>query len=259
MRVKLDLRKSLEENAASYFEKAKKSKSKLNKIQQVIKKAQDELSSIDQKELIEEKSEQKEKKREKKWFEKFRWFISSDGFLCIGGRDATSNEIVVKKHTTAADIVFHTELSGSPFFVVQSEGKIIPEQTIMETSQATAAFSRAWKQGLGYLEVFHVKPEQVTKEAKSGEFIGKGAFMIYGKKNILRVDLNCAVGKTQDGLWMAGPRTAVEKHCPSFFLVTFGKDKPSDAAKTLRKKLGGEVDDIIRVLPPGSMKLVQIK
>jgi len=29
------------------------------------------------------------KKEVKAWFEKFRWFDSSDGFLVIGGRDAT--------------------------------------------------------------------------------------------------------------------------------------------------------------------------
>ena len=258
MRIRLDIRKTVEENAAAYFEKAKKARSKLKKIEEVIKKAQEELASLDEKESQEEKITQKEKKREKKWFEKFRWFISSDGFLCIGGRDATSNEMVVKKHTSPSDLVFHTDLAGSPFFVIQSEGKEIPQQSIMETAQATAAFSRAWKQGLGYLEVFYVKPEQVTKEARAGEFIGKGAFMIYGKKNILRVDLSCAVGRTEDGLWMCGPKSAVEKHCPNFFLVSVGKDRPSDAAKTLRKKLGGEIDDIIRVLPPGPVKLVQM-
>lgn len=257
MIIKLDTRKSLEENAAVYFEHAKKAKSKLQKIREVIGKAERELADLEERESIEKVKEEKEQKREKKWFEKFRWFISSDGFLCIGGRDATSNEIVVKKHTTPSDIVFHADLSGSPFFVVQSEGKPIPQQTINEAAEATGAFSRAWKQGLGYLEVFYVKPEQVSKEAKAGEYVSKGAFMVYGKKNILRVGVKCAIGRTEDGLWMCGPESAVEKHCKNYFQVTFGRDKPSDAAKTLRKKLGGDVDDIIRALPPGPVKLVQ--
>jgi len=47
----------------------------------------------------------------KEWYEKFRWFISSDDFLILGGRDATSNEIVIKKHTEKNDLVFHR-----PFF-----------------------------------------------------------------------------------------------------------------------------------------------
>ena len=33
-----------------------------------------------------------------KWFEKLRWFVSSNNTLVIGGRDTNSNEKVVKKH-----------------------------------------------------------------------------------------------------------------------------------------------------------------
>ena len=32
-------------------------------------------------------------KLHKEWYEKFRWFYSSEGFLCIGGRDSTTNDI----------------------------------------------------------------------------------------------------------------------------------------------------------------------
>ena len=31
-------------------------------------------------------------------FEKFFWFISSENFLVIGGRDQQQNEIIVKRH-----------------------------------------------------------------------------------------------------------------------------------------------------------------
>ncbi len=256
MIIRLDIRKSLEQNAGQFFDQAKKAKGKLAKIESVIKKAEVDLAKAE----LDESQEQTttpEKRSEKKWFEKFRWFISSDGFLCIGGRDSTSNEIVIKKHTTAADRVFHTEMAGSPFFVVQSEGREIPEQTLLEAAQACGTFSRAWKQALGYLEVYYILPEQVSKEAKSGEFIAKGAFMIYGKKTIMRVELAAAIGKTSEGLWMCGPESAISKHCSDIFLIKPGKDRPSDAAKMLRKKLGGHVDDIIRCLPPGPVRLVQ--
>ncbi len=35
---------------------------------------------------------QKRVKRELKWFEKLRWFLSSDGLLVISGRDAGTND-----------------------------------------------------------------------------------------------------------------------------------------------------------------------
>ena len=44
-------------------------------------------------------------------FEKFYWFISSDNYLIIGGRDQQQNELVVKKylndgnHETSASLI----------------------------------------------------------------------------------------------------------------------------------------------------------
>ena len=37
------------------------------------------------------------RKDKKEWYDKFLWFFSSEGFLCIAGRDAATNEVVVKK------------------------------------------------------------------------------------------------------------------------------------------------------------------
>ena len=54
------------------------------------------------------------KQPKKQWFEKFRWFKSSDGYIVVGGKDASSNEIIVKKHLEKNDLYFHTELRGAP-------------------------------------------------------------------------------------------------------------------------------------------------
>lgn len=35
--------------------------------------------------------------RKAHWFEKFNWFISSEGYLVLSGRDAQQNEILVKR------------------------------------------------------------------------------------------------------------------------------------------------------------------
>src|SRR3989344_738689 len=150
MEVKLDVRKSIDENAASYFEAAKKQKRRLDGIKATIARYEKRLEETRKKQhLAQEKKELEAKhKKEQKWFEKFRWFISREGFLCIGGRDATSNEIVVKKHTSPADIVFHTQMAGSPFFVIQSEGREIGKITLDETACAAVSFSRAWKLGM---------------------------------------------------------------------------------------------------------------
>ena len=127
MRVSLDFTKSVEENAASYFEKAKKAKKKIDGAGKALEISQHKMNKLllkrDDEKIAEQDAEEKEKlkvDRKKEWYEKFRWFYSSEEFLVIGGRDATTNEIIIKKNTDADDVVFHTDMAGSPFFVVKS-------------------------------------------------------------------------------------------------------------------------------------------
>ena len=57
------------------------------------------------------------KKSSKKWYEKFRWFKTSDGFLVIAGRDTSQNEAIVRKHLSPNDIFLHTVAPGGPVTV----------------------------------------------------------------------------------------------------------------------------------------------
>ena len=256
LKIKLDITKSLEQNAGMYFEKAKKAKKKLEGAEEALNNSLNKLEKV-KLEQSKEISKVKEKVLVKKeWYEKFRWFISSEGFLCIGGRDATTNEIVIKKHTDKEDIVFHTSIAGSPFFVIKTEGKKVSESTLNETAQATAAYSRAWKLGLSMQEVFYVNPEQVSKKANSGEFIGRGAFMIYGKKNFITPEIKLAIGIKNSKI-IGGPVEAVKVNSDKSVVIIQGREKASAVAKKIIKKIGGgDVDDIIRMLPAGGCSLV---
>ena len=209
------------------------------------------------------------KKRKLEWYEKFRWFKSSEGFLVVGGRDATTNEIIIKKHTQKGDVVFHTDMAGSPFFVVkkdsiskdsrkskdtESKDVEIGEDTLIEVADATCSYSRAWKLGLSILDVFYVKPEQVTKKAQSGEFMPKGAFMVYGKTEYLRPRLEMAIG-VKDDLVIGGPINAVKKQTDKFKIIIPGKKKKSEIAKKIKHKLGGDLDEITKFLPAGGCEI----
>ncbi len=262
MRLVLNIKKSIEKNAADYFEKSKKAKSKIAGLKAALKKfeLQKEKLLKEKESVIArlEKPKQAKPERKKEWYEKFRWFYSSEGFLCIGGRDATTNDIIIKKHTQPGDLVFHTEAPGSPFFIINAEGKTIGEATKEETAQATASYSRGWKLNLGTMEVYHVTPEQVTKEAKAGEYLAKGAFMVIGKRTYYHPNLELAVGILDDGRIMGGPLPAVRKHCKKYAIIKQGDEKPSDIAKHLIKILGaGTPDEIIPVLPAGGMRVAK--
>lgn len=252
--IELYLNKSVEENASVYFDKAKKLKKKIvgakeavdihkAKLKLLLRKQEKEISSL------------KTTFVKKEWYEKFRWFISSEGFMVIGGRDATTNEIVIKKHTDQNDIVFHTDLAGSPFFVVKSKGGKIGEATLSEVADATVTFSRVFGLGQSSSPVFYVTPDQVSKEAQSGEYLTKGAFMIRGKTHYIENKINLAVGVLDSGKIMAGPLEAIKKHCKKYLELVQGLSKSSFIAKKIKAKLGGELDDIIRILPAGGIDL----
>ena len=259
-RITLDIKKSIEQNAAVYFEKAKKSRKKLEGAKKAFEKSWDKLNLLNEKKKKIVSSEKITEKpvRKKEWYEKFRWFFSSEGFLCIGGRDATANEIIVKKHTETNDLVFHTDMAGSPFFVIKSDNKKIGDATIQEAAQATASYSRAWRLGLSSLEVFYVKPEQLTKKANSGEYIGKGAFMVKGKTNYIHPILEIAIG-IKDSIIIGGPVNALKVNSEKFVIIKQGKEKTSEIAKKIKKIIGGSIDEITLFIPAGGSRIQKTK
>ncbi|MEK6863187.1 MAG: NFACT RNA binding domain-containing protein [Nanoarchaeota archaeon] len=257
MEIEINLTKSIEENAGKYFESAKKAKRKAEGAKKALAETKKKLELLlkqESKFLEETAVKQANRQKKREWYEKFHWFFSSEGFLCVGGKDATSNEIIIKKHLEKNDLVLHTDMAGSPFFVIKN-GQEAGEQTIKETAQAVAVYSRAWKLWHTSADVFYVKPEQVTKEARPGEYLAKGSFMIYGKTNYLHPSLEYAIGLA-DGEIIGGPKTAVEKNTKSFVVVIPGKENKGSLAKKIKHKLkGGDLDDIIKFLPAGGGEL----
>ena len=82
---------------------------------------------------------------------------------------------------------------------------------MQECADATACYSRAWKLGLATLDVFYVKPEQVSKEPNPGEYVAKGAFIIRGKTNYLQPELKLAISVSNSKI-IAGPVSAVKSY-----------------------------------------------
>ena len=259
LKLVLTLRESLQDNAALYFDQSKRFRKKGEGAQRALSKLQvriDKLSAAkERKSAVAPKK--RAPRRRGEWYESFRWFTTSDGLLCVGGRDAATNEIVIKKHTESTDLVFHTTAPGSPFFVLKTKGKAVPsDASVEEAAIATVSFSRAWRMGLASFEVFYVKPAQLSKEAPAGEYVSRGAFMVRGKRTTRTVPLQIAVGLRNDGRIMSGPLAAVKAHCTKHVLIKSGKGKATDLAKRIIKQLGsGTVDEVLRTLPGGGSEL----
>ncbi|NIU39543.1 DUF814 domain-containing protein, partial [Candidatus Bathyarchaeota archaeon] len=194
--IQIDLTRSVQANAATFYEKAKKSQKKLEGTKKAIHRTRAKIAELQQqKQKIVEEPKLPPVRREKAWYEKFRWFQSSDDQLVIGGKDATTNEILIKKHTEPHDIVFHADISGAPFVIIKTEGKRPSEQSLKEAAQLAASYSRAWKETLSTVGVYWVHPRQVSKSPPSGQYLKKGSFIIRGTKNYIRnVPLAVAIG-----------------------------------------------------------------
>ena len=212
----------------------------------------------------------------KEWYERYRWFVTGDDLIAIGGRDASSNSALVRKHLTEDDIVFHAEVHGSPFFIVKNAsapaqaGSIEP--SLRQVAQATVAFSRAWKDGLSSADAYWVLPDQIKKGAPTGQFLPKGSFVIEGKRNYIKgIEVRLAVGVTEiEGreALVCGPEEAVKKRSLVYAVLLQGGLDPMNAAKKAKAELVrsaegdlGEsikrmsLDDFVRALPTGQSKV----
>lgn len=199
--VALDIRYSIIENINKFFyAKSKKAKRKipgaLKTIKRMRKKIKEEQEKADQED---DRTAILQKRRKKEWFEKFRWFFSSDGYLVIGGRDATSNESLYSKYLEDQDLFFHSELPGAPVVIIKNEKGVpvdeMPLQTLQEAATFGVSHSRSWREGDTTANIYHVNPDQVSKTPKSGEYLPKGSFIITGEKNYFKnVKLETAVG-----------------------------------------------------------------
>ena len=177
--------------------------------------------------------------------------------MVVGGRDAVTNEILIKKYTEVHDVVFHTGAPGSPFVVLKTEGAVLVEHVLQEVADFTASHSKAWKLGLGDAEVYWVEPSQVTKEAKAGEYMGRGSFMVYGKRNFMHPHIELAACPYKETI-MIGPVEAVKAQQKDYVLIRQGDAKASDSAKQIIALLGtGDVDEVLAGLPAGGCKIVR--
>lgn len=253
--------------ATKLFGLAKEVERGVRELEGAIGKLEKERDKLAKK--VEEVRVETKRVRKRKWYEKFRWFYTSDGHLAIGGRDASTNSQLIRKYMGPADLVFHAEISGSPFFLLK-KGQEAGELAIKEAATATVSFSRAWRAGLVVADAYYVRPDQVSASAPSGEYLPKGSFMIFGKRNYLRgLELRLGVGVVyEDGVpvVVSGPVNSVRSRCEAYVEIEPGHLQQSEVAKRIRailsKELGKELpplEDFQRALPPGGSRIVGLR
>lgn len=186
MMVEIDLDLSAMANARRYFNQKRQAAQKEQKtisashkvVQLTVRKTQQTLKEVAAITNI-------NKARKVFWFEKFLWFISSENYLVLAGRDGQQNELLVKRHLRPGDVYVHADMHGAASVVIKNpSGRQAPPKTLHEAGIMALCYSRAWDEKV-VTSAWWVWGNQVSKTAPSGEYLTTGSFMVRGKKNFL--------------------------------------------------------------------------
>lgn len=193
-----------------------------------------------------------------RWYEKFRWFVTSDGILVLGGRDAPSNDLLVRRHLKDGDLYVHADLQGAASVVVKRRAASaeIPPATVREAAQWAVAFSKAWRAGLASASAFWATPDQVSKSAETGEFVPRGAWVVRGTKHFERdLPLELALGPVRhegEERWTVAPPSAVRAQGTVRYVLSPGEERDrARLEEALSRELGVSRSVLQRLLPAG--------
>jgi len=269
-KIKINTESSLQSIASILFDEAKKQSGAISSIEEIKVKTKKKLEKLQNKTESEKDLVLVSEIRKKSWYERYRWFFTSDGLLVIGGRDAASNSAVVRKHLGKNDKIFHGDIFGSPFFILKN-AQNASDTSMNEVAHATVCFSRAWREGMYGVNAYWVNPEQVKKSAPSGQFLPKGSFTIEGQRNFINPEnLKLAVGiipQEDDYVLTCGPPDTIKKNSICYAIIEPHGSEMVDTAKKIRvefskiyeeitKKIS--IDDFVRVLPAGQSQIKKV-
>lgn len=189
--IDIDLAQSPWANARLYYDQRRTATVKQEKTAQASQKA---LKSTEQKVMADLKKNLKQEKdvlrpvRKQMWFEKFIYFISSDGYLVLAGKDAQQNETLYRRYLRKGDAYVHADLHGAASVIIKNNPSTpeapIPPSTLSQAGNLSVCTSSAWD-SKAVMSAWWVNSEQVSKTAPTGEYLTTGGFMIRGKKNFL--------------------------------------------------------------------------
>lgn len=257
--ITLDYDTDVTANAQAFYDRRKEAQLKAQRVEEAIAKTREQMEEARAK-AVKAAKKPRIKATKAMWFEAYRWTLSSDGFQILGGRDARTNDQLVKKHLKDGDRYAHADIHGAPSTVIK-DGAKAPENTLREACEFALAYSKAWSAGLAGGSAYWVLPEQVSKQAESGEFLPRGAFVIRGKRNYVHdLPVRLAIGEVEiEGhrKIMGGPVSAVAARSKRYVVLAPGKEDREDVAKRFAVSFAVPIEEIVRAMPPGKVQVVE--
>ena len=258
-KVTLFVHDNVEANAGRYYDLIKKFRKKIAGAKTAMEKKVVKKSKVVKRAPF----------LKKKWYHRFRWFITSDGILVLGGRDASQNEELVKKYMEGGDRFVHADVHGASVVIVKgTTGRMD------EAAAFAASYSGAWRSGHFTADVYSVAPGQVSKTPESGEYVSRGSFIIRGEREYYRnVPLGIAIGLqvTPEVAVIGGPPAAVTLRTDTWVELKPGEFEPNDTARKVLRILRSKIpedeqkglksmlntENVAAFVPPGGSDILE--
>ena len=259
--VTLDYTKGLDANASDIYQKGKDINEKAARAKDALKESTEQLERK-KKGFNKTKAAMLGKAQPTKqfWFERYKWFLTSAGKLVIAGRDAHTNDGIVKKHLKDEDVYAHADIHGAPS-VILKKGNEASADELKEACTFALAQSKAWVSAFVEGSAFWVLPDQVSKTPQAGEFVPRGAFIIRGKRNYeYHLPVELAVGEiTYENTRkvMCAPLSCISSISKKYVIIKPGRGKVGKKTAELAKDFQVPEEEIARIIPPGDFEIVK--
>jgi predicted ribosome quality control (RQC) complex YloA/Tae2 family protein len=259
-KVKIFVHESVEQNAQRYFAIIKKYKHKKEGALIAMAKPLPKKKAV-RHDIVAMK---------KLWYHRFRWFITSDGVVVLGGRDASQNEELVKKYMAGGDLFVHAEVHGASVVIVKGK-----TERMDEVAQFAASYSGAWRSGHFSADVYSALPNQVSKTPQSGEFVSRGSFIVRGERTYYRnvpVAVGIALVIEPAAAVIGGPPSAIKGRGKVYVELKPGQFEPNDVAKKVLRIMRDRITDdeekalkgvlntekVAAFVPPGGSDILEV-
>lgn len=187
--VWIDLSLSPYANSGLYFDNKKSAETKQLKVEEktqlALRNAERKVSQ-DLKARLKDKSEGLKLFQPKLWFEKFFWFVSSEGYLCLAGRDSSQNEMIYYRHFNDNDCFVSSDIDDSLCVFVKNPVKesTVPPATLMQAGIFAISASHAWEKKIT-TSAWVLSGSDVSKRDFDGSIVSSGLFNFKARKNYL--------------------------------------------------------------------------
>lgn len=189
LNVDIDLSLTAFANARNYFDFKKSAVTKQTKVEKstglALKNAERKIQK-DLAKTLKNETDALKAIRPKYWFEKYFWFVTSDGYLCLAGRDDSQTDMIYYRHFSDSDFFVSSDLDGAlkVFILNPYKSESVPPSTLFQAGIFALLASSAWNAKISS-SAWWLAGVHVTKKEYDGSLLGPGRLNFKEKKNYM--------------------------------------------------------------------------